>query len=193
MKRINPNIITGLRLFVFAPLVCFFLMHGYLVLALLSMILGEITDGLDGFFARRYGRVSDFGKLFDPMCDSFFHIIIWLSFLKLGWVPIYFVILFFGRDLVVSYIRIWLASQKEKIILAARISGKIKAVAQATAQISIVFSHLFLSRNILENIQRWLVLLAAGVTIYSLLDYGISSCVRIRQIKERALAELEIK
>jgi len=193
MKRINPNYITGSRFFVFAPLACFFLMHGYLVLALLSMILGEITDGLDGFFARRYGRVSDFGKLFDPMCDSFFHIIIWLSFLGLGWVPIYLVILFFGRDLMVSYVRIWLASQKEMIILAARISGKIKAVAQATAQISIVFFHLFVSRNVFENIQLTLVWLAAIVTLYSLLDYGISSYLLVLRAKEKVLAELETK
>jgi len=184
MKRINPNYITSLRLFVFAPLVCFFLMHGCLVLALASMILGEITDGLDGKVARMNGRVSDFGKIYDPMCDSIFHMTIWMSFLALGWVSVYFVIFFFARDIMVSYIRIWLASQREKIILAARMSGKIKAVAQATTQISIIVFHLFLSGNILEYIQPALVWLAAIVTLYSLLDYGISSYLRVFRARE---------
>ena len=96
--------------------------------------------------------------------------IIWMSFLAVGWVPVYFVMLFFIRDVVVSNIRICLA--KHNIVLAARFSGKIKAIAQAGAQLVLVVFHLSLTNDIIATVQLPTVLLAALVTVYSLFDYG---------------------
>jgi len=170
MGRINPNMITSLRFFFFGPMACFCLTNGHLIWALLAMILGEFTDFLDGFVARRTNQVSNLGKVFDPMCDSVFHMVIWMSMLATGWVSVYFVILFFVRDTVVSTIRICLASHG--IVLAARKSGKIKAASQATAQITIVVIHLWLTGNLLESLQLLTVSLAALVTLFSLCDYS---------------------
>ena len=170
MNRINPNYVTSLRLFIFAPLACFFLMYGYLWLALASMGLAEFTDFFDGFVARRTNQVSSFGKIYDPMCDSISHMIVWISLLAVGWVPAFFVILFFVRDVIVSNIRTCLASHN--IVLAARNSGKIKAVAQATAQIVLVGLHLFFFGDTLETLQLLTVRLAAFFTVLSLFDYS---------------------
>lgn len=169
MRRINPNVVTSLRLFIFAPLACFFLTHNYLALALTAMALGELTDFFDGLIARKTGQISNFGKIFDPMCDSVFHMIVWMSFQSVGWVSVYFVILFFVRDSTVSTIRIYLASHN--IVLAARISGKVKAVAQASAQIVLVLLHLFSAEKTI-SVQLLIVSLAALVTAYSLCDYS---------------------
>jgi CDP-diacylglycerol--glycerol-3-phosphate 3-phosphatidyltransferase len=152
------------------PLACAFLANGNLVFAMIFMGLAELTDGLDGWVARKGNRVSDVGKLLDPLCDSVFHMAIWMSFLSLGWAPLYLVILFFARDAIVSTIRSCLA--KNGIILGARWSGKIKAVAQATAQLSVVFLHILLKGNALEIMQIVLISAAAAVTAWSLLDYS---------------------
>jgi CDP-diacylglycerol--glycerol-3-phosphate 3-phosphatidyltransferase len=152
------------------PLACVFLANGNLALAMLFMVLGELTDFLDGWVARKGNRVSDVGKLLDPLCDSVFHMAIWMSFLSLGWAPLFLVILFFARDAIVQTIRSCLA--KHGIALAARWSGKIKAAAQATAQLSIVFLHILLRGNALEITQIVLILAAAAVTVWSLCDYS---------------------
>ncbi|MCX6720941.1 MAG: CDP-alcohol phosphatidyltransferase family protein [Candidatus Staskawiczbacteria bacterium] len=175
MERINPNFITSLRVIFFAPIACLALMHGCLCTALIAMVLGEFTDFFDGFVARYKlpdgtNRVSDFGKIYDPMCDSIFHMVIWITLLSLGWISPYFVIIFFSRDAIVSNIRIFLI--RRGIVLAARWSGKIKAGTQAVAQIAIVISHLSVAGGALENFQFSAVLVAVGVTLFSLCDYG---------------------
>jgi CDP-diacylglycerol--glycerol-3-phosphate 3-phosphatidyltransferase len=133
------------------------------------MILGESTDFFDGFIARKTGQISNTGKIYDPMADSIFHIMIWMSFLSVGWISVWLVILFFVRDSVVSNIRICLASHR--VVLAARCSGKIKAAIQAVAQLSLVVLHIFLKGNYLECLQFSVVMIAAGITVYSLGDY----------------------
>lgn len=170
MHRINPNYITIQRLLIFMPLACIYLANGSLGVAMLFMVLGELTDFVDGWVARKGNRVSDVGKLLDPLCDSVFHMAIWMSFLSLGWAPLYLVILFFARDAIVSTIRSCLA--KHGIALAARWSGKIKAVAQATAQLFIVLLHILLKGNALEIAQIALISAAAVITVWSLVDYS---------------------
>ena len=169
MKWINPNYVTTIRL-VLAPLVCFLLQNQLLEQAFFTMVAGEFTDFLDGFVARRTNQVSSIGKIYDPMCDSIFHMVIWISFLACGWIPVYFVVLFFVRDSIVSTIRICLASHS--IVLAARKSGKMKAVFQAGAQLAIVLCHIFLVGDKLEATQLSFIVMAALVTVWSLYDYG---------------------
>lgn len=174
MKRINPNFVTSLRISIFAPLACVFLMHDCLPLALVSMLLGEFTDFLDGFVARRTNQVTDIGKIFDPMCDSLFHMTIWITFLAKGWVPIYLVLLFLFRDSVVSTMRIHLAKSAngKNVDLGARKSGKVKAVFQASAQIVLVVFGFFLAGRSLANARLIAALVAAAVTTFSFYDYS---------------------
>jgi len=177
VKQINPNFITTLRIAIFAPVACIALMYGHLWLALTCMALGELTDFFDGYIARRTGQVSDFGKIYDPMCDSIFHMVIWISLLHLGWVSPYFVILFFVRDAIVANIRILLI--KRGIVLGARWSGKVKAAAQAGAQIALVVLHLFVTGTALLSLQFAAVFAAAAVTLYSLYDYARDSYQKV--------------
>ena len=62
-----PNLISTLRL----PLALVFLKHGVMVRTV-ALILAMITDGLDGFLARRYKQSSAFGTVLDPIMDRFF-------------------------------------------------------------------------------------------------------------------------
>ena len=139
MKKINPNWITSLRFLIFAPLACFFLVNGFLALALVAMIMGEITDALDGYVARKTGQISDFGKIYDPMCDSIFHMVIWISFLAIGWVPIYLVLVFFARYCIVSNIRICSGKPPHRTV--SKNERKIKAVFSNGPDISRSLAH----------------------------------------------------
>lgn len=176
-----PNLITSLRAVVFGPLACAFLVNNWLVPALVAMLLGELTDFLDGRVARKYNRVSETGKIFDPLCDAVFHTFVWASFLSIGWAPVYLVMIFIIRDQAVSTIRIFLA--KGSITLAAKKSGKVKMVTQAIAQTALVVMHMYLPEASLGVAQPVVVWVAAIITAYSLYDYSLSFLQAIREKK----------
>lgn len=69
MLKHIPNILTLLRLILIVPIVIMIATEHF-VLAILFLILSGITDVLDGFIARKYGCITDFGKLIDPFADK---------------------------------------------------------------------------------------------------------------------------
>jgi len=173
MRRINPNWLTASRMVVFAPLALGLLCLDTqlsLALCLVVMLLAELTDALDGILARATGQVTDLGKIFDPLCDSVYHGLVWMGFVAAGWMPAYVAAIFLFRDQIVAYIRVYLA--QKQFIMAARWSGKVKAVSQAIAQIAIVVMHISLpDSEISRTIQICLIGVAAAITAYSLVDY----------------------
>jgi CDP-diacylglycerol---glycerol-3-phosphate 3-phosphatidyltransferase len=142
-----PNILTLSRL-VSAPvfLLLFFGCDGLFgendwiryLLCLILVVLSEISDGLDGFFARRLKQVSDFGKLMDPYADSAFRLTVMFSFAgsSANWVPLWMVVVLLYRDILTSVARVF--AIKRGVVIAARISGKIKAVSQGLAIVTIL-------------------------------------------------------
>ncbi|MHC4917255.1 MAG: CDP-diacylglycerol--glycerol-3-phosphate 3-phosphatidyltransferase [Planctomycetota bacterium] len=144
-----PNVLTLLRL-LSAPLflaVFFGLPDDFfaertevvrLALCLGLVIASEISDGLDGYFARKYKQVSDFGKLMDPYADSAFRLTVFFSFAGSvhKWVPLWTVVVLLYRDILTSVVRTF--GMKRGVVIAARVSGKLKAISQAAAIISIL-------------------------------------------------------
>ncbi len=141
--------------------------------ALFLVIIMELTDAFDGYFARRRNEVSDFGKILDPLADSLSRLTIFITFLVAGIAPIWMVLVFLYRDSAISTIRIVCAYNK--LVLAARTSGKIKAVVQATAIISILTGRIaeYFWPQLLPwaGIYYWLLMAAVIITVYSLYDY----------------------
>lgn len=88
----------------------------------------EASDLLDGWLARRWRQVSDAGKFLDPLADSVSRSTLFLCFLRAGYVPLWMVALVFWRDAVIGGLRI--AGAAQQAIIAARWSGKTKAVVQ---------------------------------------------------------------
>jgi CDP-diacylglycerol--glycerol-3-phosphate 3-phosphatidyltransferase len=187
--RTTPNAITVSRV-VMAPLTLWAHQAGtaggdihptFLLLCLLGLVAAEVTDVMDGIVARRTGEVSAIGKLLDPLSDSIFRMFVFLGFLTSGWMPLWMMAVFFARDILVAYLRVF--SGLQNIVLAARISGKIKAIGQATCQIALVilflFDHWQLSDRFLgfalpmPQIAFWLCLSAAAITVWSAYDYTV--------------------
>lgn len=129
---IDPNLITLLRL-PLAPLAA-----GLLVLgddwwgvagALACSILLEITDAADGFIARRYNAVTDFGKLFDPFADSAARFTLFLALWAIDAADLWMILIIFYRDSSIAFFRGVAATRN--FVMAARATGKIKALVQA--------------------------------------------------------------
>ena len=127
-----PNLLTVFRLVLSPIFIVVFLLH-YWWAALGLAIVFEVTDLLDGFLARRYRLVSPLGKLIDPLADSTSRFSVFLAFATAPSVqtdpwPVLLVAAIFYRDAIVAYVRTFAASTGT--VLAARFSGKMKAVFQ---------------------------------------------------------------
>lgn len=145
----------------------------YVLIALLAI--SELSDAFDGYFARLYNQVTDLGKILDPMADSIARTTVFLAFTQEPVrLPVLLVFIFLYRDSVVSTLRTICALKG--LALAARISGKVKAVIQAVAAFVILIlmishSQGMLSGEVLNTISTWVVGIAAVYTLFSGIDY----------------------
>lgn len=139
------NYLTFIRIFISPIFMFIYLEHELLgiSLVLLPYILlflfcvSELSDAFDGFVARRYNQVTDLGKLLDPMADSIYRISVFLTFTQPPLnLPLLLVFVFLYRDSVISTLRTICAFRG--FALAARSSGKIKAVIQAASALIIL-------------------------------------------------------
>lgn len=98
----------------------------------------EFTDLFDGFIARKKNQVTDLGKVLDPMADSIMRITVFFTFTKgIINLPILLVFIFMYREFFISTLRTLCAMKG--LVLAARASGKIKAVLQAASAFLVLF------------------------------------------------------
>ena len=146
---------------------------GSALLLLALFLVMEITDGLDGYVARRTGTVSDFGKLFDPFADSLARLTYFLSFVFTGLMPGWVFILILYRDLGVAFVR-------KGVSMAAQLSGKIKAWIYAIAGVAGILAAS--ARSFLPDSLAETAVIAANVTflacaataVWTMIDYGLA-------------------
>ena len=95
-----PNLITLFRIVLVVPVVLALLAEHYLLALLLAVVAG-LSDGIDGWLARRFDWHSRLGAILDPIADK---LLLVSCYLSLGWVgvlPSWLVVLVIGRDLVI--------------------------------------------------------------------------------------------
>ena len=115
MNKNVPNILTMLR-FVFIPFIIISLYYNNYILAFVLLTLSGLSDVLDGYIARKYNFITDFGKLMDPLADKLTQLTVLTTLALKGIIPIWMIIVLavkecvmiagasflYGKDLVVS-------------------------------------------------------------------------------------------
>jgi CDP-diacylglycerol--glycerol-3-phosphate 3-phosphatidyltransferase len=155
----------------------------FLLLSLAA--LSELSDVFDGALARRHNQVTDLGKLLDPMADTIFRLSVFLGFTQgIIQLPLLLVSVFFYRDTIISTLRTICALKG--VALAARLSGKIKAVLQAGIVFFILlllipYSMGYLSLETLRTLSFYSVLLGAFYTLCSGVEYIIANRAYIKR------------
>jgi CDP-diacylglycerol---glycerol-3-phosphate 3-phosphatidyltransferase len=150
------------------------------------MCLSELSDLFDGRLARRQNRVTDLGKLLDPMADSIFRLSVLFSFTQgVIQLPIALICVFFYRDTIIGTLRTVCALRGEA--LAARLSGKIKAVVQAVISFLILILMIpytmgYLSLEMLQGISFYSVLLGAIYTVCSGVEYVYANRHHLKKV-----------
>ena len=150
-------------------------------LALVIFLLAGISDFVDGEIARRYGIVTDFGKLMDPLVDKILVAAAFISLVPLKAVPAWAATTVVARDFLITGLRM-MASAKGKV-LPAEMLGKQKTSWQV---VTVIFFLALLSLHELRyanETSRWwfrawdqagpvLVWITVALTIYSGLGYA---------------------
>ncbi len=146
--------------------------------ALVIFLIAGLTDFVDGEIARRYGVITNFGKLMDPLVDKIMMAAAFISLVPLKAVPAWAATAVVARDFLITGLRL-MASAEGRILPAERL-GKQKTSWQI---ITIIFFLALLSiaelRYASENsiwwVRAWseagpvLVWITVGLTIYSAL------------------------
>lgn len=128
-----PNKLTFIRLVLAVPFI-YFLQESnaegfvYRMIAFALFVVASLTDFFDGYLARKYNLVTDFGKLMDPLADKILVISALVLFVELRYIPAWMSIIVIAREFLISGIRM-LAAAKGEVIPAGKL-GKYKTTSQ---------------------------------------------------------------
>lgn len=184
MQLTIPTLLTLLRI-VFIPVlvVVFYLpfeASNQVTVAL--FILAAVTDGLDGWIARRWGMTSSFGAFLDPVADKLMVTVALLLIVQrhpeIGIALSAAVII--GREITISALREWMAALGEAGLVKVAWVGKFKTVLQMVAIGFLLYGEDLWLIPVLE-IGRWLLIVAAGLTIWSMFIYLRAAWPAIKQ------------
>jgi CDP-diacylglycerol---glycerol-3-phosphate 3-phosphatidyltransferase len=111
------------------------------IAASILFVLASITDGLDGYLARKRGQITTMGMLLDPLADK---IMVTAAFVALvaynpEIVKVWIVVVIIGREFAISGLRS-IASSEGFTITASEL-GKLKTVVQIVSVISAILAH----------------------------------------------------
>ena len=105
--------------------------RGHLLAALIIFAIASATDSVDGYIARKYNQITDFGKFADPLADKILIISAILIFVQWNQMPAWCAIIIVVREFAVTGLR--LVAVEKSIVIAAGFSGKVKTFASCVA------------------------------------------------------------
>ncbi|MFT4548088.1 MAG: CDP-diacylglycerol--glycerol-3-phosphate 3-phosphatidyltransferase [Pseudoalteromonas tetraodonis] len=125
-----PNKLTSARLvltMVFVAVLALPIPHKFSI-GLILFSIASFTDFLDGHYARKFGLITTFGKLMDPLADKILMCSAFVVLCEKGLIAAWIVVAILAREFLVTGIRLVATSQG--LVLAADRLGKLKTIFQ---------------------------------------------------------------
>lgn len=178
MRITIPNIITSIRLaaipvmayYIYASV---FISEDYNIVAFILFISIWTTDVLDGFIARKFNQISDFGKLFDPFVDKLFHFVTALMMWLVGKIPVWVPILIFLKELLMI-IGGTVLFKKYRMVVYSKWYGKL-----ATVLFVLAFCILFFIPNSDSVTAGYLFIIPIVISFYAYIKYGFDNVIPV--------------
>ena len=168
MLKHVPNALTIIR-FLLIPIIVINIFNGNYILAFVFFTLSGITDIADGFIARKFNLISNFGKLMDPLADKLTQISTIASLTLIHIIPIWILVIVLLKELIMIAGASFLYGKD--VVVYSKWYGKLATV---LFYLAIVFSLLINQFNldsIWSNLDLWLFYLALFATVFSLIMY----------------------
>ena len=112
------------------------------IIALILFCVASFTDFLDGYVARKYNQVTDFGKFVDPLADKLLVTSALVLFVEQNAMAGWMVCVIIARELIITSLRV-VAANKGRV-LAATWTGKVKTCVQIGGIIAIYLYYIFI-------------------------------------------------
>lgn len=169
----HPNSLTLIRIAAIPLIIVLFSFPASRFMAFMAALAfsgAAFTDYLDGFLARRQGKVTFLGKALDPVADKLLTSSAFIMLTAHGWVPAWMVCVIIGRELAITGLRSVIAG-KGLDISASRL-GKLKTGFQIAAIIPLMIHYPLWDLDC-QAIGQTLIWAALGFTVWSGVDYFI--------------------
>jgi CDP-diacylglycerol--glycerol-3-phosphate 3-phosphatidyltransferase len=182
-----PNYITLTRIFSVPVLIWILssrLFHGpdgeRELLACAVFIAASITDGIDGYLARKRGQITTLGMLLDPLADKLMVTAAFITLVQINprIVPAWVAVIVIGREFLVNGLRSIAAT--EGFTIDASDLGKLKMVVQIVAVVAAILDHRWLAWhigrfiidiNLIAHMAVWFMVV---VSLLSAIDYFVA-------------------
>ncbi|MGI9290479.1 MAG: CDP-alcohol phosphatidyltransferase family protein [Gammaproteobacteria bacterium] len=166
-----PNLICVLRILLVVPII-HYLINLEFRSALVLIVIAGLSDGLDGFLARRFNWTSRFGGLLDPLADKLLFVGVFGSLTWVGLVPLWLLAVVLARDIII----VSGAVAYEMLI------GPVEPNPSKVGKLNTVLALLYLFFVMTNQIYAWppdvtIIVSGAGVLVVSLvsgLDYVLT-------------------
>jgi cardiolipin synthase (CMP-forming) len=166
-----PNIITALRILLVIP-IALSLLHGRLIATMALFGAAIVSDGADGFLAKRFGWQSDVGSVLDPAADKLLLATVFVVLAVLHLVPAWLMAAAVARDLIIVSGAIVYRVFFGPIEIRASALSKLNTLCQALYILAVVARAQFVLPA------RWVVIMLGAVTFLTITVSGIDYVLR---------------
>jgi cardiolipin synthase len=175
-----PNVLTSLRL-ILVPFVAERLYRRSYGQALLLVLIAGITDGVDGWLARRFQWTSRAGAYLDPVADKALLITLYILLGVVHVIPVWLAVLVPGRDV---FILTMVAAGFLFTPLREfppSLAGKLSTIVQIGAAVGLI-ANAAMGQRAPAAVVEFVILAVAAVTIWSGLDYARRGLAALRRL-----------
>ena len=177
MFKYVPNILTIIR-FLLIPVIVIFTLQGNFIATIIVLTISGLTDILDGYIARRFNFISDFGKLVDPLADKATQIALIGTLAIQKIIPIWILIIVLFKEFLMVAGASFLYGKE--LVVSSKWYGKLATVLFYIALVCSLFiqywngpllEHIEYSLPALPHFDTYIYYLAVIATIFSLIMY----------------------
>ena len=168
MLKHIPNALTIVR-FLLIPFILFYIFTGNYILAFIFFTISGITDVVDGFIARKFNLISNFGKLMDPLADKLTQISVLASLVKVEIIPFWILVIVILKELIMIMGASFLYGKN--VVVYSKWYGKLATVLFYLAIVISLITKQFNLSGFWTYFDLVLYCIALACTIFSLIMY----------------------
>ncbi len=168
MLKHVPNTLTIVR-FLLIPMIVFYIFTGNYILAFVFFTISGLTDIADGFIARKFNLISNFGKLMDPLADKLTQIATLASLVFTDIIPIWILLIVLLKEFIMICGASFLYGKD--VVVYSKWYGKLATVLFYIAIVVSLLLKQFELVGIWENLDLVLYTFSLIATIFALVMY----------------------
>jgi CDP-diacylglycerol--glycerol-3-phosphate 3-phosphatidyltransferase len=192
-----PNQLTVMRI-VLTPIYLWLFLSDDVTMNIAGVVvfvIAALTDWYDGWLARKYNYITDWGKFLDPLADKILTSTAFIGFVVIGKLELWMVLIIIFRDFFITGVRIY--AEFKQIAFKTSFIAKIKTFVQMVFLYLLLVVYLLDKLNIDSSIIRdillffdntkviyWTMLSITLLTLYTLIDYFVYNKTLLQTLKK---------